>query len=517
MVCRAVVYSRVSTDAQERDGTSLDTQERACLEHAKGWQVVQSIRDTASGYSLDRPGVERLRQLLRQGSVDVVVAYAVDGLSRNQNHIGVLFDEVEQAGARLEFVTENFEDTATGRFILAARAFIAEVEREKIAERTMRGKEERARSGKLPQGTGKGCYGYTYDPTTGQRKLNEYQAAVVARIFEEFLISKSIASIANLLNGEGIPTFNGGKWHAPTVFHVLRNETYTGRTLYRRTKVQQVREAATGKKRRRVALQDPNEWIEVPDVTPAIVAADTFAAVQRILDDPERRRRGKRKWEYGLSGRLRCLHCGRAMVGQTLQGRYKYYKCRRSYAGPHHDRCDSVYVRASDLEGAVKQEISRVLANPERILEEHIRLVGAEGSVQHSADLTRQMEQIDKRRHRLVKLFELGEIEEDYFEAELAALKNQRDEIDERLSQSGTPTTLPVLIDLELACRGVREWIERAEGENFSLLLDALQIGIRAERGRGELSGIIPDYASISNHADVRAVVAKFFAGFSNA
>ena len=87
------------------------------------------------------------------------MTYAVDRLSRNQNHIGVLFDEVERAGARLEIITEKFEDTAMGRFILAARAFLAEVEREKISERTMRGKAERARSGKIPQGTGKGCYG----------------------------------------------------------------------------------------------------------------------------------------------------------------------------------------------------------------------------------------------------------------------------------------------------------------------------------------------------------------------
>ena len=89
---RAVVYSRVSTDAQERDGTSLDTQERASQEYVSvnGWIPIESIRDTASGYSLDRPGIERVRMMLRQGTVDVVVAYAVDRLSRNQNHIGVL-------------------------------------------------------------------------------------------------------------------------------------------------------------------------------------------------------------------------------------------------------------------------------------------------------------------------------------------------------------------------------------------------------------------------------------------
>src|SRR5438874_76078 len=84
---RAIVYSRVSTDAQERDGTSLDTQERACVDfaQAQGWRAVESVRDAASGFSLDRPGIMRARQLLRQGVADVVIAYAVDRLSRNQN------------------------------------------------------------------------------------------------------------------------------------------------------------------------------------------------------------------------------------------------------------------------------------------------------------------------------------------------------------------------------------------------------------------------------------------------
>src|SRR5205814_1170914 len=106
-----------------------------------------------SGYSLERPGIERARELLRAGAVDDVIVYAVDRLSRHQNHIGVLFADIQDADAELCCVTEPFEDTAVGRFILAARAFAAEVEREKISERTKRGKAERARSGRIPQGT----------------------------------------------------------------------------------------------------------------------------------------------------------------------------------------------------------------------------------------------------------------------------------------------------------------------------------------------------------------------------
>ncbi|TAJ18459.1 MAG: recombinase family protein, partial [Dehalococcoidia bacterium] len=198
MPVRCVIYSRVSTDAQERDGTSLDTQERGCVELAasRGWSVVRCIRDAASGFHLEREGVETLRGMLRRGEVDVVIAYAVDRLSRNQNHIGVLIDEVEQAGARLEFATERFEDTAVGRFILAARAFIAEVEREKIVERTTRGKAERARSGRLPQGTGRGIFGYHYDQESGTRSIEAGQSRVVVRLFEDFVAGRSCNRLA---------------------------------------------------------------------------------------------------------------------------------------------------------------------------------------------------------------------------------------------------------------------------------------------------------------------------------
>ena len=66
---KAIVYSRVSTDPPERDGTSLDTQERACAEYAteQGWEIVRRIRDTDSGALLEREGLTELREALRQG------------------------------------------------------------------------------------------------------------------------------------------------------------------------------------------------------------------------------------------------------------------------------------------------------------------------------------------------------------------------------------------------------------------------------------------------------------------
>lgn len=376
---RCIVYSRVSTDAQEREGTSLDSQEEQSVACARerGWLVVACVRDAASGFSLERPGLERVRSAVRDGQVDVVLAYALDRLSRKPTHIAILAEECADAGVRLEFVTESFEESATGQFLRSAKAFAAELEREKIAERTMRGKAQRARAGKLPQATGRSIYGYDDDSARGTRRINSEQAAVVRRIFAGFCAGGSCHGIAVELRAEGVPTLSGSVWHPLTVRRVLENETYTGRTVYRRTRVTQVRDPRTGKKRRRVELREASDWIEVPEATPAIVEPSLFARAQELLRDPLRRLWGVPTQRYPLRGHVRCLACATPMVGQALmQGQYRYYRCRRSFAGHLEGVCGSRYVRADLLEATVRRELARVIAEPARLLDEARRLNG---------------------------------------------------------------------------------------------------------------------------------------------
>lgn len=505
----AIVYSRVSTDVQERDGTSLDTQERACVDFAteRGWQVTRRIRDAASGASLERSGMQDLRELLKTGEIDVVISYAVDRLSRSQNHIGVLFDEFEQAGVRFEFVTERFEDTAVGRFILAARAFIAEVEREKIAERTMRGKAERARNGRLPQGTGRGCYGYRYDRETGQRQIVPEQADVVRRMFRSFDTGDSLLRIVNTLNEEGITTISGKQWRPPTVFHILRNETYTGRTVYRRTQAVKVRDPRSGRSRRRVVERDESEWIDVPDATPAIIDTDLFERVQARLDDPERRRQGLKKHDYGLSGHVKCPTCTSAMVGQTQQLRYRYYRCRRAFAGPKADRCPTRYVRADRLEKTVLHVMAERLSKPDLVLEEIAR-----GAQRYEVPLERERSRVaalNGQRERLLRLYQLGEIDDAYLERELATIKVQQTAAERRLTAE--PLELfrpPTVEDLEETCAAIERWIAGAHDE-MQLLANALRLDVKASPDEAAIAGWVPASASPSSLTDVRSMVAK--------
>jgi len=181
---RAAIYVRVSSPGQEQDGTSLETQEARCRQYATdhGLTVDEAhvYREVFSGAVLhDRPQMSTLRQIARDGRNDVVVSWAVDRLSRNQAHLYIVAEELEDSGVRLEFVTEVVEDSAVGKFLRSAKAFAAEVEREKFRERAMTGKVARVQSGKLMHGKTP-LYGYDWsDDSKGRLTVNPVQAGVV--------------------------------------------------------------------------------------------------------------------------------------------------------------------------------------------------------------------------------------------------------------------------------------------------------------------------------------------------
>lgn len=507
---RAIVYSRVSTDAQKRDGTSLDTQERACIERAQaqGFQVAATIRDSASGSNLERLGMDRLRRMVRGGEADVVITYAVDRLSRNMNQIGVLFDEAQRHGVRIETVTEPFEDSAIGTFIVQARALTAAVEREKIAERTMRGKAERARGGRLPQGTGRGTYGYHLVPGTGRRTPNEEQAPFVVRIFEAFVEGMSTLGIANMLNDENVPTFTGKKWAPATLHHLLRNESYAGRAVYRRTKARTVIDPHSGEKHRKVELRPEADWIAVDGSTPALVSETLFNAAKSLLDDPERRKRGRPKRRYALSGRVRCRRCGAASTGQTMvrgNYEYRYYRCRRSFAGSRADRCDARHVRADVLERLVREEAAKVLVHPQVVLAEAERLRAERSVFINVDDLRRQLETLGQREQRLVEAWVDGRILKPAFESKQDDIRRRRGVVERELAPAALSAPLPDEKNVNEVCAALRHWVSEAEGDSFELLLSALQIRVIAEPGFAELHGVIPlDPGAIAGRGSCR-------------
>ena len=145
---RAILYARVSTDEQARSGYSLAQQLEALRAYAtrEGYEILEEIEDKGySGGNLARPGLDRVRDIVADGGVDVVLAQDRDRLARKVVHNGLLEEEFSKHGSKTKALNDYGDDSAEGALMRGIQTQFAEYERAKIAERTRRGKERKAR------------------------------------------------------------------------------------------------------------------------------------------------------------------------------------------------------------------------------------------------------------------------------------------------------------------------------------------------------------------------------------
>ncbi len=203
---RAALYARVSTDKQaEKYGTpsQIEAFRKRCLE--EGWALLLDgdkdafVDDGYSGAELDRPALNRLRQAAREGRMDVVLAYDPDRLSRKLYHQMILAEEFEKQGIKLEFITQDMGTSPEDRMFFNMRGLVAEYEREKIRERTMRGSREKARQGKVVS-TGAISFGLSYNKEKATLEENPEKAQILRMIFYAYANENlSIQSLADRL------------------------------------------------------------------------------------------------------------------------------------------------------------------------------------------------------------------------------------------------------------------------------------------------------------------------------
>jgi DNA invertase Pin-like site-specific DNA recombinase len=149
---RAILCARVSTDEQARSGYSLAQQIEALRAYAarEGYEVLEEIQDAGySGASLERPGMDRVRELVAGGGVSVVLAQDLDRISREPWHYEYLRSLIEDNGTELRSLDDSGDDSPMGEFMRYIRRSVAKLEKQDIAKRTRRGKLQKAREAKI--------------------------------------------------------------------------------------------------------------------------------------------------------------------------------------------------------------------------------------------------------------------------------------------------------------------------------------------------------------------------------
>jgi site-specific DNA recombinase len=406
----AAIYARVSSE-QQREANTIASQTASLIEFAQGHDLEVPQEwvfedDGYSGATLERPGLERVRDLAAEGQIQVVLAYSPDRLSRKYAYQILLIEELARNGVETLFVKAPQGSSAEDQLLVQFQGMISEYERAQILERSRRGKRHRAQSGEVSVMSG-APYGYRYvrktDEAPAAYAVLEVEARVVERIYEMYTVEGlSIGEITRRINAEGIPTRKAsGRWERSTVWAVLRNSAYRGVACFGKTRASSRTRVIRPQRRRGVITpsmtagheRPRDEWIEIP--VPALVSEDRFARAQELLQENKVRSRRRTIEPSIVQGMVSCQKCGYAFSRtstQTSARKIHYYKCIgsdswRKLGGPV---CDNArLVRQDLLDQIVWAEVIKLLEDPTLIQQELDRRLAAA----RSSDPTKKREQ----------------------------------------------------------------------------------------------------------------------------
>jgi site-specific DNA recombinase len=356
---KVAVYARVSTQEQADEGTSLEHQCEQLNVYCQSqeWQIAGTYIDPGStGKNADRDGLKNLLSGARLGLFQKVVVYKLDRLARKLRLLLELEENLKDYGVYLYSLKDQVDtSTAIGRTVFQVLGLVSEWERETIIERTRAGRISRYKAGCWAGG--KPLYGYSYNPNTKKLVINEAEAAVVRRIFNEYNAGKSMARIADMLNDERIPPRYSTRkgWRMSAIRDILIHPAYKG--------TQYVNHHLHSSK---LSGEKPPGTIEIS--IPKIVTEDLWYGVQ----EHRRSSRHMQTIPSGsrlLQGLVMCGICGYYFRSQSTRNR-KTYECRGRLKYNHIDgspRCTAPIINAEWLEEEVWQRIEAILNDPNKL------------------------------------------------------------------------------------------------------------------------------------------------------
>lgn len=274
-----------------------------------------------------RPGYQRLLKMMRGGSVDAVVVWHLDRLTRRLVDLEEVIAICEATGVRLATVTGDIDlGTDTGRMLARILASVARGEVERKGVRQRRANEQRAQNGRM--GWTRRPFGY--DRQDGAVVVVDPEARALEKAAEMVLAGGTLAACVRMLDDLGLATTAGKTWNVTSVRRALLNPRYAGRVTYNGADVTE------------------GAW-------PVILPAETQERLVEKLRDVRRRVQQGTDPKFLLSGLARCGRCGAVMFASPLgvgKKRRQGYRCLECYVARRQDLVDEV------VEGVVIARLS---------------------------------------------------------------------------------------------------------------------------------------------------------------
>jgi site-specific DNA recombinase len=337
----AVIYARVSSKEQEREGFSIPAQLKLLKEYAaaNGFAVAQEYIDVETAKQTGRAAFgEMVAYLKAHPPVRVMLVEKTDRLYRNLKD-WVTVDELDlEMHFPKEGVVLSRESRSSEKFMHGIKVLMAKNYIDNLSEEARKGMQEKAEQGIWPTKTPLGYRNITGPDGKKIIATDPAIAPLIAKLFDWYGRGDiSLKEVARKAHAAGLlyPK-SGAKVPVSTVHTILRNRLYTGWFDW------------NGK-----LIQGKHE---------ALVQVELWERVQGVLNGRFAKKAKRGRHDFAFSGMIACHACGCAVVGEIKKERYVYYHCT-GYADKCQGNpasCRRKYVREEALEAQFTELLGRL-------------------------------------------------------------------------------------------------------------------------------------------------------------